>query len=255
MLTGDFLRTVDHLIIAGTGVLDDFGVRTWNMPYDLFKWCQAARRVRTRLSFVSVGAGPILHPASRWLMVEALRQAQYRSYRDQLSRDYLAGVGFFDQSDQVFPDLAFSLPGRHERGCSPVAPRPQTIGVGVMGYYGWRNSHRHGAHIYAEYVAKIGRFIAWLLEQGYSVHLLTGEIPTDQRPVQDVMQYLQSTVSAEACSRALHAGNQRARRRVGGHRRYRPGRRHTLPQRHFCAAAWPASAVAGIQQEKRCPPG
>ncbi len=200
VLTGDFLRTVDHLIIAGTGVLDDFGVRVWNMPYDLYKWCQVARRVRTRLSFVSVGAGPILHPASRWLMVEALRQAQYRSYRDQLSRDYLAGVGFFDQGDQVFPDLAFSLPGGHERGWRPVAPRPRTIGVGVMGYYGWRNSQQHGAHIYDEYVAKIGRFTAWLLEQGYAVHLLTGEIPTDQRPVQDVLQYLLSAVDSETRS-------------------------------------------------------
>lgn len=195
--TGDFLRTVDHLIVAGTGILDDFGVRTWNMPYDLFKWCQVARRVRTRLSFVSVGAGPILHPASRRLLVAALRQAQYRSYRDQLSRDYLASVGFFNQSDQVFPDLAFSLPSRHERGCRSVAPKPRVIGVGVMGYYGWRNSQRHGAHIYADYTAKIGRFVVWLLEQGYAVHLLTGEIPTDRRPVQDVMQAVQSAVSAE----------------------------------------------------------
>lgn len=200
--TGDFLRTADHLIFAGTGVLDDFGVRAWNMPYDLYKWCQVARRVRTRLSFVSVGAGPILHPASRWLMLDALRQAQYRSYRDQLSRDYLAGIGFFNQSDQVFPDLAFSLPGRHERSCPPVAAKPRTIGVGVMGYYGWRNSQRQGAHIYDEYVGKIGTFIAWLLEQGYAVHLLTGEIPTDQRPVQDVMEYLKSTVNPEAYARA-----------------------------------------------------
>lgn len=90
--TGDFLRTVDHLIIAGTGVLDDFGVRMWNMPYDLYKWCRTARRVHTRLSFVSVGAGPILHPASRRLMLGALRQAQYRSYRDQL-RPRLSGRG------------------------------------------------------------------------------------------------------------------------------------------------------------------
>jgi polysaccharide pyruvyl transferase WcaK-like protein len=199
--TGDFLRTVDHLIVAGTGILDDFGVRAWNMPYDLYRWCRVARRVRTRLSFVSVGAGPILHPASRWLMVEALRSAQYRSYRDQLSREYLASVGFFDHGDQVFPDLAFSLPDTHERGWRPAAYQLQTIGVGVMGYYGWRNSQQHGAHIYDEYVAKIGRFTAWLLEQGYAVHLLTGEIPTDQRPVQDVLQYLRSAVDLETRSR------------------------------------------------------
>lgn len=197
----DFLRTVDHLIVGGTGILDDFGVRTWNMPYDLYKWCQVARRVRTRLSFVSVGAGPILQPVSRRLMVAALRQAQYRSYRDQLSRDYLAGVGFCNQSDQVFPDLAFSLPGRQERGCGPVASKPRTIGVGVMGYYGWRNSQQHGAGIYENYVTKIGRFTAWLLEQGYAVHLLTGEIPTDQRPVRDVLQHLQLAVSEESQAR------------------------------------------------------
>ncbi len=106
-------------------------------------------------------------------------------------------MGFCDQSDEVFPDLAFSLPGRHALGCRPVPSKPRTIGVGVMGYYGWRNSQQHGAHIYAEYVAKMGKFVVWLLEQGYAVHLLTGEVPTDQRPVHDVMQYLQSAESSD----------------------------------------------------------
>lgn len=47
---------VDYLIIADTGVLDDFGVRIWNMPRDLYKWCRVARRARTRLSFLNVAA-------------------------------------------------------------------------------------------------------------------------------------------------------------------------------------------------------
>ena len=83
------LRNFDHLLFTGTGVLDDFGVPPWSLPYDLYRWCKLARRAGTRISFVSVGAGPIVQRASRWLMLAALREAGYRSYRDDLSRQYL----------------------------------------------------------------------------------------------------------------------------------------------------------------------
>jgi polysaccharide pyruvyl transferase WcaK-like protein len=197
------LRGVDHLLITGTGVLDDFGVRPWNLPYDLYKWCTAARRAGARLSFVSVGAGPIVQRASRWLMTAALGKAHYRSYRDQQSKDYLAGIGFDTRADKVYPDLVFSLPPAQMPVPGPPATPPHTIGVGVMGYYGWSNSPEAGEAIYAEYVAKISRFCAWLVEQGYAVHLFTGEMPTDQRPRDEIMAQLAATLDAQALARVV----------------------------------------------------
>ena len=59
-----WLRTIDQFIVVGTGALDDMAVRPWNMPYDLFKWCRAAKLAGAEVIFLSVGAGPIVHPVS-----------------------------------------------------------------------------------------------------------------------------------------------------------------------------------------------
>ena len=83
------VRKVDIMIIPGTGILDDFGERPLGMPFDIFKWCLAARIAGARIAFVSIGAGPIGHPLSRWLMTAAARLAHYRSYRDAISRDFM----------------------------------------------------------------------------------------------------------------------------------------------------------------------
>jgi polysaccharide pyruvyl transferase WcaK-like protein len=201
--TAALLQEIDHLIIAGTGVLDDFGVRPWNLPYDLYKWCMLAGRKGTRLSFVSVGAGPIVQPLSRRLMLAALGRAGYRSYRDRLSADYLASVGFDTRRDHVVPDLAFSLPVESMPPSRVPADTPQTVGLGVMGYYGWRNSAKSGANTYATYLAKIKEFAVWLLLEGYTVHLLSGELPADERPRSEILEHLRRTVTDVGSARVV----------------------------------------------------
>jgi polysaccharide pyruvyl transferase WcaK-like protein len=188
--TTRWLRTVQHLIIVGTGILDDFGERPWRLPYDLFKWCWAARLVGTKLVFLSVGAGPIENRFSRLLMLSALRQADYRSYRDVVSAEYLNSVGFQVQADPVFPDLVYSLPESMWVSCPPPSVPPRTIGLGVMGYYGWRNDRSRGETIYQKYLAKLKHFAGWVLENGYALRLLTGEIRTDQRPVDELLSFI-----------------------------------------------------------------
>jgi polysaccharide pyruvyl transferase WcaK-like protein len=197
----EHLHGIDHLLFAGTGVLDDFGVPPWNLPYDLYRWCTLSRRAGIRISFVSVGAGPIVHRASRRLMMAALQQADYRSYRDELSRHYLTSIGFDTRQDRVYPDLVFSIPDDQLPPHPLPAIPPRTVGVGVMGYYGWRNSPHSGASIYAAYIAKMKLFVAWLVAQGYAVHLLTGEVPIDERPRDEIMHYLRSMLPAEALLR------------------------------------------------------
>jgi polysaccharide pyruvyl transferase WcaK-like protein len=175
------LGEVDILLIPGTGVMDDFGERPLGFPYSVFLTCLMAWLRRRKIAFVSVGAGPIRHPVSRWLMKMAARMASYRSYRDVISKQFMESIGLNVGNDPVYPDLAFSLPDPE--------PRPEgknaglTVGLGVMAYYGW--SAKGDEAIYQLYLKKLTEFSIWLLNNGYSIRLLVGE-HTDQRAVDDL---------------------------------------------------------------------
>jgi len=104
------LKGSDMFIIPGTGLLTDaFGLREWG-PYNLFKWTAMAKLRRSKVLFVSVGAGPIYSVLGRYLVRSALSLADFRSYRDSASMKYLRDIGFRTNSDGVYPDLVFSLP-------------------------------------------------------------------------------------------------------------------------------------------------
>lgn len=167
----------DALIFPGTGILDDFGTGPFGMPITVFGWCLGARLGGARIAFVSIGAGPIHHPLSRWLMGRAAAMAQYRSYRDVGSRNFMASIGVKAQRDAVFPDLAFALPTPPVPSAKPMAASQPvlTVGLGVMGYYGWSHNLQAGAGIHRAYLDKLQHFALWLLDQGCRVRLLTGD--------------------------------------------------------------------------------
>ena len=178
-------RDLDVLIIPGTGVLDDFTTGPRRLPYWLFRLCVLARWCDTKIMFVSVGAGPIRHPVSRWLMRKAAEQADYRSYRDEISRAYMSSIGCDVGSDPVYPDLVFALshpkavPERHvenDRLC---------VGVGVMSYNGWRGDKAHETSVYDAYMSTLQRFVCWLVEQGHQVRLIMGD-NSDASAVEDL---------------------------------------------------------------------
>ena len=133
------LDGLDLLLVAGTGALDDFAIGPMDLPYDLFKWSLQAHRRHVPLAYLSTGAGPIDHRRSRIFIKQALRQALYRSYRDEYSRQYLHSIGFDSSRDSIYPDLAFGLPIAEEL----LQLRPAganegalVVGLGVMSYSG-----------------------------------------------------------------------------------------------------------------------
>jgi polysaccharide pyruvyl transferase WcaK-like protein len=203
------LRQLDgarQLIVAGTGALDDFGVEPWNVPAWLLRWCTCARKAGAAVQFVATGAGPIRHPLNRLLMKRAVLQSSHRSFRDRVSKDYLASMGVDTRQDRVVPDLVFGLPPAAFAAAGPPASPPRRIGVGLMGYYGWTNDKKRGRGTYEAYIEKMGRFVRWLLGQGLEVRLLSGELGTDDEAVRDVQQ----AVSADpgvAKDRPLHASS------------------------------------------------
>ncbi|GAB4361923.1 MAG: polysaccharide pyruvyl transferase family protein [Oricola sp.] len=196
------LRTAEAMIVPGTGILDDYGERPYQMPLVIFLWTLAARLARTKVAYLSIGAGPIRNRFSRFLLLSAARMAHYRSYRDTVSRDFMTRCGIDTSGDEVFPDVAFGLPVP----AAPVRDRRAgdglVVGLGAMNYLGWYRHSPQGAAIYRRYVANITEFAAWLLDSGCSIRLLTGEL-NDRDAVEDVLRGLRERRAEQVRDRVV----------------------------------------------------
>jgi polysaccharide pyruvyl transferase WcaK-like protein len=192
------LHRIRVLIIPGTGLLDDFSVSPIGWPYDLLSWFLLARLMGVKVVLASIGAGPIRHPVSRWLMRSAAQAAHYRSYRDMPSKTFMESIGIDTQDDAIYPDIAFNLPAPRSARRPDAKDAPLTIGVGVMAYHGWRNDPASGAEIYAAYLDKITDFVVWVLQGGHAVRVLMGEV-SDRRAVDGLFRALRT--------RDAHLGN------------------------------------------------
>ena len=185
-----WFRSVDRFIVVGTGAIYDGTAPPWNVPYDLFKWCSAARLGGAKVIFMSVGAGPIYHPVSRFLFLKALRMASYRSFRDRASLRFLESVGFDTAKDHLYPDVVFSLPVAGENVKGPNTNQANRVGLGVIGYYGEHHDVNAGKSIYQEYVDKLKEFSLWLLNEGFCIRFLTGDLENDREPAIELMEFI-----------------------------------------------------------------
>ena len=190
------LHGVDMMIIPGTGILDDFSERPHQMPLNIFLWCLSARIVGTRIAYVSVGAGPINNRLSRFLMLTAARMAHYRSFRDGLSRGYLARFGIDTRHDPIMPDVVFNLP-------TPSISKPQeatvTVGLGVMDYHGWSG---HREKTYRTYIDKLADFAVYLISTGNRIRILTGQ-NTDEQAALDVVRIIGERAGEQAARQLI----------------------------------------------------
>jgi len=182
------LASADQLVVVGTGALDDLGELPWGMPAWILRWCRAARRKRTPVHLLSVGAGPIRNAINRFLMTRAVASSQIRSYRDNYSREYMAKLGVTSPTDQVVPDLVFAMPREWQPAWRPASNPPKVIGVGVMAYFGWNVGGEIGREIHSQYIGKMAVFVRRLLDAGYGVRLLIGERGTDARAAQGLFE-------------------------------------------------------------------
>ena len=176
----------DLFIVVGTGAVDDMAVRRpWHSPYELYKWCKTAKMGGAKVIFLSVGVGPIVNRTSKFLMLKALKMADYRSYREKAAFDYLHGIGYDTTGDLLYPDLVFSLPIDSLSGSEKTRSAEKVVGLGVINYYGWHHDPSSGESVYQEYFSKIRQFTSWLLQKGYKVRIISGDT-TDLRPVHEL---------------------------------------------------------------------
>ena len=188
----NWVRTIRHVgrfdavIVPGTGCLNDYRADPFGAPYWFFRWCIAAKLCGVKLCLVDVGAGPITHPLSRWMLKQAVWSASYMSFRDAASREFVARMGVDTPVDGVYPDIVFGLPFVPPPPRDRPAGRRATVGVGVMWYDGWQGQRRPDEDVYTTYLARIDSFISWLLAHGHPVRLLVGEA-TDEQVVAQLM--------------------------------------------------------------------
>jgi polysaccharide pyruvyl transferase WcaK-like protein len=185
---------LDAIIIPGTGILDDFGERPGGMPYALCNWLLAARLAGCKIVFISVGAGPICNPVSRRLMGFAARTAHCRSFRDELSKEFLAKLAIDTRADMVVPDVAFALPAPEPDNS---VEKPLTVGLGVMNYWGWFPASGNGADLRDVYIGKLADFAERLLRKGYRVRLLMGQ-RSDGEAIDEVIRRVGTTRNEHA---------------------------------------------------------
>lgn len=183
----------DMLIVPGTGIVTDRGCGPWSWPYELFKYSALAALCRVPLIYLSVGAGPIDHPLSRWLITKSLAGARYRSYRDEDSRRCVQGRGLDTRHDRVCPDLVFGLTAQNLPPRA-VATTARVVGIGLKDYsasgYGCDDTG------YREYLETLAAFVSWLGKRGYAVRLLIGDMQYDSRVRRDLLQLLESRAPA-----------------------------------------------------------
>jgi len=182
------LKQVDLLMVAGSGQLTDLhGV--WGFPYTLYKWSLLASWSGCQLVCIGVGAGPLIHPLSKWFIKQTLRKARYRSYRDESSYQLISALGI-GKNDPVCPDLAFG-----KRVAEPIFCEREKLVVGInpMAYHDPRYWPNASAAQYETYLGKLKAIITWVAEQGHSVVLFPTQLRADVLVIRELLSALDRT--------------------------------------------------------------
>jgi len=178
------MNGTDLLIVAGSGQLCDNFYGAWGFPYTLLKWSVIAKACRTKLAFLSCGAGPIDSHLSKLFIKWALRLADYRSFRDRESKELIEKLGI-NANDPVFPDLVFSSKlrgnGNSQAGLIAINPFP---------HYDYRYWPESSPTAYSSYLNRLASVVSWLIKKGYTVLLFPTQLRADPLVIEDLKAIL-----------------------------------------------------------------
>jgi polysaccharide pyruvyl transferase WcaK-like protein len=183
------LRSFDLLIVSGGGQLTERG-GPWSFPYALYIWTLIARLSGVRCVFLSVGAGPLNHPLSKFLVTRALRRAEYVSFRDERSQRLVADLGFSGPSS-VFPDNFYSFE------ISSTARQlndstPPIVGINPMPYPFGDLLKRpdHPQALQDELIGKLASFTALLVRSSFAPQFFASDVYSDPLEIERMRQTL-----------------------------------------------------------------
>ena len=182
------LRSVDRLVVAGSGQLLDAWKGPWLHPYTAFRWALLARLAGAKTIFPSVGAGPIAERLSGFLIRKPVEWASFISVRDDDSARVLRAIGVRRELP-VCPDMGWA----YDFG-DPRAGRPPdgaaTVGVNVMPHEDPRYWPRGDQARYDAYLEKMSSFLAHVLERGDRLLLFSSQTRADRKVAHDLRRAL-----------------------------------------------------------------
>jgi polysaccharide pyruvyl transferase WcaK-like protein len=153
-------------------------------------WGILAKLCDVRYSIVSVGAAPLDSWQSRLFIKYALSLAQYRSYRDEGSLEYVKEIVRFPDRDPVYPDLAHSLPlGKYQDFLNHQKSQRREDDRLIVGINPYMGLIMNGpitnltppypcigkGSLYVDYLNKLACFVSWLLQNQYRIAFIASE--------------------------------------------------------------------------------
>lgn len=189
------VRGYDLVVLAGGGQLDDFWGGAFGHPFTLWRWASLARRAGARFVVLSVGTGS-LTPLSKRFVHRALAMADYRSYRDERSRE-LIGAPQLTRGDPIVPDLAYA---------PPVEPRSATrtsrtaIGVSPMAYADPRGWPAPDLVRYSRHLESLAALSVRIVRAGHDVVLFTTDGP-DRVSLSELRELIEAELASEERTR------------------------------------------------------
>lgn len=177
------MRRIDVLVMTGTGMITDANEGAMGAPYQMFKWVLSAKVAGKNVKYVSVGTETLTHSVQQFWLATSLRLANYRSFRDEASRERAARLTSRVLRDGIYPDLAFSLPESLVARRVRAAHGKTTVAVGIYAVE-W------GTAMMRNYVETIGMFIVWLIDHGYRVRIVIGDAQYDTSVRVDLRNWL-----------------------------------------------------------------
>ena len=172
------------MLAAGGQQLNDGYGGPWGYPFTLYKWTLLAKLTGTRVALLSVGAGPIDSPLSKFFFRRTLNLVDYRSYRDAISSKLMISLGIKGEHP-VFPDLVYSL-RLPEPKPSPANSERVVVGTNPVPYLGEHYWPAPDAVRYQEYVRKLAKFAEWLDKSGHSVLFFPTQLRADAITINDI---------------------------------------------------------------------
>ncbi|RQW05767.1 hypothetical protein EH222_09610 [candidate division KSB1 bacterium] len=180
----EILKPLDLLIMSGGGQLDDYWGGAWGHPVVLLRWSFLAKLTRTKVVFLSVGADMVKSKLSRSFIKMALRLADYRSFRESVTKEFVEGLGL-RKKNHVYPDLAYSLPVTRKNNNN--VETALTIGISPISANAW-TSDKDAEYI--RYRDGLFSFVKWLAENGYRVSLFPSQVIMDTPIIDEMMNEL-----------------------------------------------------------------
>lgn len=178
-----FVRTLDLLVISGGGQLDDFWGGPQAHPWSMLLWTGLARRHGVPVAYLAVGLDGLRAPLSRIYAVNALRLAEWRSFRDPASRDAMVSFGLRAPS-LVCPDLAFALDVE-----SVKLPRSSTkfVVLSPISRKTWSHDETRVHDRYLAAMSNVGRDLA---RKGYSIRIVCSQAVMDVEDARNLARLL-----------------------------------------------------------------